>query len=266
LKAGIDILTAFVESNVSAHQDRKHTAGEKRTIERLGLLITEHLAPCLDVLSKIAQCGDRRAIMTSVGASAHLANVIDWIDQNKPKHVKALSKRQSFFKSLRSWAKHGEVACGSVLKLKPETNVKPATPATRLVLDFMLYALRLRSDLSEATAAFNLYSHVLRQKTLDSYLVDQCGYLAEQLPYKDLPEFSSKHVDVWWEKALKPFLNKPDTLHFVRQAYPIFYRQLETTAANRKNEKVGSSKDSAVKDQLKKRCERALENLASAQV
>jgi hypothetical protein len=228
-------------------------------LNRLGRVIARHTARCLSLLCQVAEHGEPSAARTVFDASVRLAPVVHWIVRNRPAYLPEM-KDQSCLPQLLAWAKAGEIACGSVLKLKEGTKVRPDAPATRLVFDFMKKELTLRSELIKASEFFNR-SATHGRMTLERHLIDRCKFPPERIFYKDLPEFSSTNVDEWWEEVLKPHLDDPETLRSVRWYHPAFFKTLETAAISGE---AGASKDYRIKDQLKKRCHAALKNLAAS--
>lgn len=262
LKGGIGILTDFVASKVVATSDQCYIFTDKRTMERLGRLIVEHLVPCVEVLSRIALCGERNAIRAALDYSVHLARIIGVVSQTFPDCQRETGVSPALIYASRKWTTEGEFAAlnrDSVLNLEQNNSLQPANPALRIVLDFMQSAMSIRREMFNNEKLFCRYSHAFREKTLNRYLVDQCGFSSEQLVYKSLPNFTRRSARLWWEKALKPFLSSENTLNSIRRAHPVFYKKLTDAAVNRKD---GSSKDYKIRDELKKRCRQALFRLA----
>ena len=80
--------------------------------------------------------------------------------------------------------------------------------------------------------------------------------VVELMLFKDLPQLDKLNVDIWWEKALKPHLEEEETLKQIQETP--FYAMLEKASAKSKK----TSKEYAIRDELKKRCRQALRSLA----
>jgi hypothetical protein len=251
LNGGMDVLEHFAGSVMLPSPGR--LIGQIDDLNRLRRVIARHTERCLSLLCEVAKHGEQYAARTILDFSVDLRHVIQWIVQNRPDCLSEM-KDQSLLSQLLAWAQAGEIARGSVLKLERQTKMRLTTPATRLVFDFMKEALTLRMQLMRASSFFN-QSAKHGQMNLKSYLIDRCGFPPGQICYKDLPEFSPGTFAEWWNRALKPVLDEPETLRSVRFCDPPFFKIL-TTAASRG--KSGSTKDSRIKDQLKKRCRAAL--------
>jgi len=187
------------------------------------------------------------------------ANLVDLIVQDdlSAKYplnlLPEIAEKTELLAALRRCAQIGEIeALSSTLKLNRKTKLRLCTPATRLVLNFMVNAIKTRAEMLHALEVFNF-----PQEMRDGCLVEKCKFRPEQLVYKDVPEFTEATSSIWWKKVVKPYLERPETLNSVARNDPRFYGEI-TQAAMR----AGSSKDFQIKDELKKRCQAALINLA----
>jgi hypothetical protein len=88
-----------------------------------------------------------------------------------------------------------------------------------------------------------------------SLTLDEClksgGFRRDDHYLLKLPDYNKASARQWWAQVIKPYLEAPETLEQIRGTE--FYDQL--CAASSKGKK-GTSKDSDVIDELKKRCQR----------
>jgi hypothetical protein len=82
-----------------------------------------------ELLCEVAEHGEQNAARTLFDFSVVLARVIHWIVQNRPNCLSEMND-QSLLSELLAWRKAGEIARGSVLKLKQRTKLQLAKPAT----------------------------------------------------------------------------------------------------------------------------------------
>lgn len=188
------------------------------------LVLIDHSRQCVELLSRIVlQNRHREARFEAINTSLHLAKVVDLAIQNSPDGAQQFSTK--FQKALRAWIMAGEIFTLSnypALKLKEQPKLGHSAATTRIVIDFLM--------LAEASGS--------------------C---------KNLPPLCPATFGQWWERVLKPFLERPEMLDTVKEHYPAFFRNLESAAKER-----GSTRDSMVKNELKKRCKAALRSIAAA--
>lgn len=91
-----------------------------------------------------------------------------------------------------------------------------------------------------------------RGLTLADYWLQSYPRYPEVLGYRDLPPLDRKTWPVWWEKAVKPRLEAPETLEEIKGT--AFFEELRKATT--------SGKDYEVRDELKRRCKPKVKALA----
>lgn len=185
--------------------------------------------------------------------------------------LQAIARESLFMPSLRS--KHGNLprnfkkiaekiqlsddcAINTEWKAKYQLDASP----TRFVAQIVEYVADWRRDLEERRATLlglkkladtNSHFREFKNLSLKDYLCQT--YRHKQVPillvYLNLPTLTLKTSDQWWKKAIKPYIEDPETLDRLRGT--LFYNEILQA--------VGP-KDYLIVDELKRRCEQVFKS------
>jgi len=227
-----------------------------------------------DKVAEFARAGDPAALIRIWCGGKQFAEVIHHVAMTNPQRLKLLAGDSLFCPSLRAKPKtftHDFEAIVKAIGLSDDCIINMDSsamhqldkPPTRLVAEILQEIASWRrtikwdeqslrnmreASISHPGGEWEKYRNI----SVEDWLRSQYPRRPEIFIYRQLPAFNKNTVPEWWEKAVKPYLEKRETLERIRGT-PFYTSLCKATETH---------KDYEVRDELKRRCKPKLMSLA----
>jgi len=271
---GVEMLLKLIESKALFHKMVSRDGTEDHSHDEAISCLCSRADWIAGKIAEFARAGDPAALIRVWCGAKQYAEVVHYVATTKPQRLRLLAGNSLFVPSLRAKSKtftHDFKQVAEAIGLSQECNINMDStamhqldkPATRLVAEILqdiafwqrsikwdeesLKGMR-RLAIERPGSEWEKYRNVSR----DDWLRDHYPHNPEFFVYRELPPFTKDTVSEWWEKAVKPYLEKASTLTKIRDTP--FYESLRKATA--------TGKDYEIRDELKRRCKPKLRTLA----
>ena len=260
---------------------KHHSAGKQAKVKKVGFIILdkkvrkEHRRKVegrtlarfdltnVREICRLARQGNGMALALAWHAATELGKLVVEIAEREPGRLSALAQKSLYMPAVLSSSKSfNKDAAKVVERLNLSTNCATGQrPNSRLESLTTRLVVELFEDFEHARQAVQHFASMYRQssplkrkfRTVECYLIDHLGFDADDLRLLKLGTLNTATVPDWWESVFKPCLADGRTMDMDRLT-PLF-----------KSFRVAKCyKDYEVKDELKRRCQDALERLAKS--